>query len=90
MKQVAVLILLMVHSTKLGYGFPIEVSPEEIGGYYEGDMQLSEEQMRLLQTNSRSGIIFEQYRWPKSRGLVMVPFKYQNGSNYSELSILIT
>lgn len=41
-------------------------NPEETGGFFEGDLELTEDQQRELfhPTQSRNGIRSENYRWP--------------------------
>lgn len=43
-----------------------EPNPEETGGFFEGDLELTEDQQRELfqPTQSRNGIRSEKYRWP--------------------------
>lgn len=83
-----ILILLMVQSTKIGYGFPMEtfeVSPEEMVGYLEGDMQVANVEHEL-KLNARAGVLMERWRWPRSQnGWVIVPYIIQDGSRYSML-----
>nr|AYV99576.1 venom polypeptide [Dolopus genitalis] len=45
----------------------VEVNPEESGDFFEGDMELNEEQMAsLLYPDKRNGRIQERYRWPNN------------------------
>lgn len=39
-------------------------NPEEAGGYFEGDLELTREQQKELLFQSRNGIKSEKYRWP--------------------------
>lgn len=55
----------------------------ELGKFYQGDMKLEPEQLAALlrneteqtQVESRTGLLSENYRWPKNmEGKVVVPF----------------
>lgn len=50
-----------------------EVNPEEIGGFFEGDMILTEEQMANLR--ARNGLLSTNYRWPNK----IVPYVFLPG-----------
>ncbi|XP_055836792.1 seminal metalloprotease 1-like [Episyrphus balteatus] len=47
----------------IGYPTPVEKDPEQ-GNYFEGDIDLSEEQKLAIEGKSRNGLIADQYRWP--------------------------
>lgn len=67
------------------------VDPKLMNGeYFQGDIKLNEEQMKTVLSNnsvpSRTGIIDEFYRWPKSeRGFVLVPYYLHKESDFSKL-----
>lgn len=50
-----------------------EVNPEEIGGFFEGDMILTEQQIENLRT--RNGLLSTNYRWPNR----IVPYVFLPG-----------
>lgn len=63
------------------------LSGEMIGGNFEGDMILSDEQLRNLDFGPRNGLVHKKFRWPKnSKGEVIVPYNFSNANDYSELS----
>ncbi|KAL7741425.1 hypothetical protein ACLKA6_000753 [Drosophila palustris] len=65
-------VILLVLSTQLlqGEALPLRrnVEPEEIGGFAEGDMQLTEEQQLILEhgPKERNGLIDAAKRWPRN------------------------
>lgn len=67
------------------------VDPQLMNGeYFQGDIKLNDGQMKAVLSNnsvpSRTGIIDEFYRWPKSeRGFVLVPYYLHKESDFSEL-----
>lgn len=58
-------------------------NPEELGGLFEGDMKLSQEQVVDLDFGPRNGLKSRQYRWPKSRGKVIVYYGFKS-KHFSE------
>lgn len=50
-----------------------EENPEEIGGYFEGDMILTEQQIAEL--ISRNGLVNVNNRWPNR----LVPYEFFSG-----------
>ena len=57
--------LLLVINHSIGYPRGVknfERNPEELGGFFEGDMDLSDEQ--FLELRSRNGYISKTRRWP--------------------------
>jgi hypothetical protein len=92
MAKIVILIFLMFQSTKLGIGIPIETSETELSeneSYFEGDMELNSEQIKLLKMNARSGLINDRYRWEKNlKGIIVVPYTFQPGNPYSKNSTL--
>lgn len=57
-----------------------EEEGEMIGGFIEGDLNLSDEQVVELFSLSRNGLFEEKYRWPKNEeGFVVVTYKFSNG-----------
>lgn len=57
-------------------------SPEEIGGHFEGDMELTLDQ--TVSINRMAGLINTQRRWLKNpTGQVIVPYSIQATSFYS-------
>ncbi|KAM8717890.1 hypothetical protein ACLKA7_004568 [Drosophila subpalustris] len=65
-------VILLVLSTQVlrGEALPLRrsVEPEEIGGFAEGDMQLTEEQQLILEhgPRERNGLIDAAKRWPRN------------------------
>ena len=60
----------------------------EYGEYFEGDMQLNEEQMEALFSPARNGLVSTKYRWPNKT----VPYKMsmdytKEQSDYIELAL---
>lgn len=60
------------------------------GEYFQGDIKLNDDQKSIVNSNdtlpSRTGVIDEFYRWPKSdRGFVLVPYYLHKESDFSEL-----
>lgn len=53
-------------------------NPEEIGGFTEGDLVLTEEQREELfhPVDSRNGIRSEKYRWPKKTVLYKISHEF--------------
>lgn len=85
MERFLILISIIAQLSGASFGFPMEVSPEEMGDFFEGDMDLSLEQTSFLQGNSRAGVLLETLRWPSSpNGIVSVPYQFQSGSLYCE------
>lgn len=79
------------------HGLPIEneardapndgFSGEMIGGNFEGDMIMSDEQLQNLDFGPRNGLVHKKFRWPKnSKGEVIVPYNFTNADDYSELN----
>lgn len=71
----------------------IEDAALEQGKYFQGDIMLYDDQKEILDKlasdnsslGTRTGIISEEYRWPKDRfGLVRVPFEFWRNSRYCE------
>lgn len=88
MKRLLILISIIAQLNGASFGFPIEPSPEEMGGFFEGDMELTLEQTRSLRRNSRAGILLERLKWPRSpNGIVMVPFEIESESLYCKLRL---
>lgn len=90
MKTVIVLISLMALMER-GFGFPaendfIEKSPEELGNHFEGDMQLTPQQ--IMDLNKRNGVLDQRYRWLKNGQRVHVFYAFQSGSSYSKINHL--
>lgn len=50
-----------------------EDSPEELSGQFEGDIVISQEQLREMESFSRIGHRDTKYRWPDA----VVPFKIE-------------
>lgn len=52
--------------------------PEETGGFFEGDIELTEDQQQELfqPTQSRNGIRSEKYRWPKKTVLYKISSEF--------------
>lgn len=52
--------------------------PEETGQYYQGDLELTNEQLQNLvnPVNSRNGIRNEKYRWPHRTLLYKISPEY--------------
>ena len=61
-----------------------KLNPEEVGGNFEGDMILSDKQMRNLHYMPRNGRIDAKYRWSKQDGMVIVPYKFDSEYDYSK------
>lgn len=68
---------------------------KEQGAFFQGDIELDDDQHEILfspvteedKLQSRTGLLGEQYRWPKNnRGLVYIPYLISTESNYSKLS----
>jgi len=60
----------------------------EEGEYFEGDIDVLPEQLEFMaaaNSKARSGLRNEYYRWPKTAGLVNVPYIFDAASGYSEL-----
>lgn len=65
----------------------------EHGTLFQGDIHLLDDQKEILMRNytdsgplsTRTGIISEDYRWPKNNyGYVVVPFEFARSSRYCE------
>lgn len=81
-KQLVVTIMLLVEfSLRASSG--VVKNPEEVGGGFEGDMVLSERQMRRLHYTPRNGRVDKRYRWPKKDGTVMVLYQFESDDDYS-------
>lgn len=90
MKTVIVLISLIALMER-GFGFPAEndfiaKSPEELGNHFEGDMQLTPQQ--IMDLNKRNGVLDQRYRWLKNGQRVHVFYAFQSGSSYSKINHL--
>lgn len=87
MERIFDLILLMT-LLKSGYGFPMDISlisPEEMSGFFEGDMELYEHQYRDSIINPMSGLINTKHRWPRNlAGAVVVPYTFSAENPFSE------
>jgi len=58
---------------------------EERGGNYEGDMILTRQQGRMIEDDSRTGLMHPNFRWPKNkRGQVIVPYSFRNKRDFCE------
>lgn len=53
-------------------------SIEEYGDQYEGDMILNQEQMEIISTPERNGLILVKYRWPNKT------VAYQLNANHTQ------
>lgn len=53
-------------------------SVEEYGDQYEGDMVLNQEQMEIISTPERNGLILVKYRWPNKT------VAYQLNANHTQ------
>lgn len=89
MERIFISILLMtLLNSKSGYGFPMDIShlpPEEMSGFFEGDMELDEHLYRNSIINPMSGLINTKHRWPRNlAGAVVVPYTFSTGSPFSE------
>lgn len=73
----------------------------ENGGFYQGDIILHEDQRDLLMSHknfdendhipTRTGLINEQYRWPKNAlGFAVMPYVIDSDSGYCKFSQLST
>lgn len=70
--NITVGLILLVHLTlALATHLP---NPEETGGFFEGDLELTEDQQRELfqPAQSRNGIRSEKYRWPEKTVLYKI------------------
>ncbi|XP_070494003.1 hatching enzyme 1.2-like [Chironomus tepperi] len=66
-----------------------EDSKFEHGNHFQGDIVLLEDQKKFLNNTdlvgTRTGLIWEKYRWPKNRnGRVVVPYKMSNVFSYKD------
>lgn len=64
-------------------------NPEEIGGNFEGDMILNDDQMNRLfygGVTTRNGRIDTKYRWPKRDGIVTLLYKFNSDREYSKFT----
>lgn len=62
-----------------------DISYEEIGGNFQGDMILSDRQIRNLGFNPRNGLVHNRFRWPKNAaGKVIVPYAFRNKGEFSK------
>lgn len=62
-----------------------QISPEEWGEHFQGDLQLSLQQTNDLNRGSRTGIIDTRYKWIKSsNGKVVIPYIIDANSGYSK------
>lgn len=89
MTQLLILTLSIFQLMEAGFGFPLEgteTSPEEMSGLLEGDMVLSEEQIRMLNGNTRVGQTSRLRFWNKTGQHVTVPYIIDEESGYSECS----
>lgn len=61
-------------------------SLEEVGGYFEGDMNLDPLQLRNIFTNAQAGILDTRRRWLRDSqtGFVTVPFTIRRDAPYSK------
>lgn len=79
---------------------PSETIKKELenGAFYQGDIILLPEQKELLQSfpnvteednvPTRTGLISEQYRWPKNnQGFVILPFEIDSQSQYCKFPL---
>lgn len=60
-------------------GAPISVSLEEAGGFFEGDMNLNNQQLRDIFVNANAGLLDTRRRWnrePTTRQ-VQVPYTFR-------------
>lgn len=59
---------------------------EELGGHFEGDMNLDAMQLRDIFTNAQAALIDTRRRWQRSfqTGMVTVPFVIRRDSPYSK------
>lgn len=90
----------VVSSVESRFSFPdddeapqvVDVALEH-GDFYQGDIKLLAEQREILDRlavdktslSSRTGILNEDYRWPKdSSGNVKVPYEFAKSSKYCE------
>lgn len=56
---------------------------EERGGNHEGDMILTRQQERMIEDDSRTGLMHPNFRWPKNqRGQVIVPYSFRNKRDF--------
>ncbi|XP_055600440.1 seminal metalloprotease 1-like [Uranotaenia lowii] len=64
-------------------GFPVPLNPEAMGGYFEGDMILSQEQFRLME--GKNGVLIELFRWPHKT----VPYVFEpNRFNRMQIAMI--
>lgn len=59
------------------FGAPtLQPSLEEIGDFFEGDMKLSNQQLRDIFVNANAGLLDRWRRWQRDpvTGFIMVPF----------------
>lgn len=61
-------------------------SLEELGGHFEGDMNLDALQLRDIFTNAQAALIDTRRRWQRSlqTGMVTVPFVIRRDNPYSK------
>lgn len=88
MQKFAILILLIFQTSKIAFPHPVEnpeLQPNDDVGHFMGDIELTEEQFKIMNSNLRVGINFDYFRWPKTGGFVTVPFVIQEASEYSKI-----
>lgn len=78
----SVMIFLTVFITCDSISSENEENPEEVGGNFEGDMIMSETQLRDLHYGPRNGRLSKASRWPKKDGIVTVPYRFDSDSDY--------
>lgn len=66
-----------------------ERSPEEWGDHFQGDLELSEQQLSNLKRGAKTGIIDARYKWIKgSNGKVVIPYIINADSGYSKKQLM--
>ncbi|XP_055919216.1 seminal metalloprotease 1-like [Eupeodes corollae] len=71
---IGLIISLTILGLTLGYPTPVEKDPEQ-GDFFEGDIDLSEDQREAIEGKARNGLISSKYHWPNK----VVYYKFAEG-----------
>jgi hypothetical protein len=80
MERTIVLLFFTLYSLNCS-GNPLFRNSLEEAGFFEGDMNLSDVQLRNIFVNPNAGLVDERFRWQRdlATGLTNVPFLIRNG-----------
>lgn len=85
MKQILILVAIVSQLSK-SFSIPLEIFADEMGEFFEGDMELSSDQIRMLERSTKAGILLEGLKWPRVNGSVFVPYEFRSESLYCKFS----